>query len=943
MEKRKRSGLLIITVTCLISLLITSIGLCEDEPVNPEPYLKALQLATRLSPEEKVGQLFLITFDGSEIGEKSEIYKLISEYSVGGVVLKSGNKNFADPDYVAQNTYDLISKLQTIEWDSDNELGDKSPDIGLTNEYIPLFIGISQPGGSFPYDQMIGEVTSTPSQMAIGATWNTSIAKEVGELIGSELETLGFNLFFGPSLDVLDIIYSEGKENLGVRTFGGDPYWVGEMGAAYIDGIHQGSKSKIAVIVKNFPGRGSSDRLPEEEVATVRKSLEQLQLIELAPFFKVTDPIDPEADFIADGLLSSHIRYQGFQGNIRATTKPISFDQNAMELLMDLSPLDTWREAGGILVSDDLGSQAVNKFFNPSGAFIDARQVVRNAFLAGNDLLYMDQLKSTGDEDRFVTYRKTMDLFIQKYKEDQAFAERVDASLIRILTQKFELYDEFVLERVIPNSNKLSNLGSGVETVFEVALQAATLVNPTQKQINESFPLPPQFGEKILIFTDGQIVQQCEGCRPQDIFPVNGLQTSILNLYGPSGNGQISESQIISYSFIDLYDYVNSPFNRPEVEENLSRAKWVIFALREVNLEEPSSYALHNLLAEYPSVLRDKNILVFSFDVPYYFDATEISAFSAFYCLYSKLPSFVDVAARIIFQEITPQGDSPVSISGIAYDLITAMTPAPDQIIALSVDEDAAQSILDEEGIEQTNGDSEGTFPDFKLGGTLPVKTGIIVDHNNNPVPDGTVVRFTMNEQGTNTSIQQVESVTENGVAMASIALQYGGMHEIRVVSEPALSSQILVLDISEEEAIVSAITPTPIPTPEEIVDGEESVSADPEINLEKINSKVSEWFIATAFSWILGAAAFYLLRNYYLIEDRIIISGSSIVGGLFNTAWFIFDFPGSFPRYGSSGYIKLCFSVFVGVLIGGTAGWIIIRFLKNRSKKKRPEKTDSH
>ena len=71
---------------------------------------------------------------------------------------------------------------------------------------------------------------------------------------------------------------------------------------------------KLAVIAKNFPGRGGSDRLPDEEVATVRKSLEQLKLIELAPFFEVTDIADTTRNSIADGLLLSHIRYQGFPG-----------------------------------------------------------------------------------------------------------------------------------------------------------------------------------------------------------------------------------------------------------------------------------------------------------------------------------------------------------------------------------------------------------------------------------------------------------------------------------------------------------------------------------------------------------------------------------------------------------------------------------------------------
>ncbi len=78
------------------------------------------------------------------------------------------------------------------------------------------------------------------------------------------------------------------NDDLGVRTFGGDPFWVGEMGKAFIAGLHQGSEGRMVVISKHFPGRGGSDRPADEEVATVRKSLEQLKQIELAPFFSVT-------------------------------------------------------------------------------------------------------------------------------------------------------------------------------------------------------------------------------------------------------------------------------------------------------------------------------------------------------------------------------------------------------------------------------------------------------------------------------------------------------------------------------------------------------------------------------------------------------------------------------------------------------------------------------
>ena len=110
----------------------------------------------------------------------------------------------------------------------------------------------------------------------------------------------------------------------GSRTFGGDSYWVGEMGKAYIEGIHQGGDNQVLVISKHFPGAGESDRSTDQEIPTVRKSLEQLKQIELAPFFAVTGNAPSQA-MTTDGILVSHIRYQGFQGNIRATTKPVSF------------------------------------------------------------------------------------------------------------------------------------------------------------------------------------------------------------------------------------------------------------------------------------------------------------------------------------------------------------------------------------------------------------------------------------------------------------------------------------------------------------------------------------------------------------------------------------------------------------------------------------------
>jgi beta-N-acetylhexosaminidase len=211
---------------------------------------------------------------------------------------------------------------------------------------------------------------------------------------------------------VLETPQIEGGKDLGTRSFGGDPFWVGEMGRAYIRGVHNGSQNKVAVVAKHFPGHGSSDRLPEEEVATVRKSLEELQSFDLAPFFAVTGNAETQVE-VSDALLTSHIRYQGLQGNIRSTTRPVSFDPQAINLLLQIPSLNSWQQNGGVMISDNLGSQAVRQFYELTSQPFDARRVTLNAFLAGNDLLYIANLTSNNELDQEAATIRTLEFFAQ--------------------------------------------------------------------------------------------------------------------------------------------------------------------------------------------------------------------------------------------------------------------------------------------------------------------------------------------------------------------------------------------------------------------------------------------------------------------------------------------------------------------------------------------------
>ena len=670
----------------LLVLVLTTAGHPYEVSAQAgKPSSEVRQMFEKMTPAERVGQLFLVTFTGTDTSNKSQIYDLIVNRHVGGVTLLASNDNFVAAPDTAHTTYVLTRNLQQLEWDTAlNPPTDPKTGQPNTHSYVPLFIAMSQDGNGAPADQILSGLTPLPSEMAIGATWSPDLANQVGTVMGRELSTLGINMYFGPSLDVLDSPSSVPTNDLGVSVFGGDPYWVSVMGSAYISGLHTGSEDRLLVIAKHFPGRGSADRSDEQEVATVRKSLDQLKQVELAPFFAVTGNTTPPADpgAITDGLLVSHIRYQGFQGNIRATTRPVSFDAQALSSILALPQFATWWANGGLIVSDDLGTNAVKQFYT-TGTDFPARTVARDAFVAGNDLLYLGNIVSSDASDTYTTVLETLDYFSQKYQDDPAFAQRVDASVLRILALKEHLYGGFDFANVVPSSANLNDVGTSQQVTFEVAHSAATLLSPSAQDLATILPAPPKVRDHIIFFTDTSQVQQCTACAMQSGLPFDALQQAIVRLYGPQSGNQTSSFRLSSYSFDDIANYMagKSP---PYLQDDLSSADWVILSLTGSGRNQQQ--IISNFLSGQQDLLRPKHVILFAFGAPYYLDATDISRLAAYYALYSQEPPFVEEAARLLFQELTPTGASPVSIPGLGYDLIKITSPDPNQIIALVLD-----------------------------------------------------------------------------------------------------------------------------------------------------------------------------------------------------------------------------------------------------------------
>ncbi len=513
---------LVLVVFWLTSLALVSYSPSQagSVPAPLSPQEQAQSLLEAMTPQERVGQLFLVTFTGTDVSPDSQIYDLIVNHHIGGVVLQASQDNFTNGDQALQEVQTLTRQLQTDSWTASQQ-SQTDPNTGqqFTPNYIPLIIAAAQEGDGYPYDQILSGVTPLPNEMALGATWNPDMANQVGDVLGKELADLGINMLIGPSLDVLESPHVEGSTDLGTRTFGGDPYWVGKMGKAYISGVHTGSGGKVAVVATHFPGYGSSDRLPEQEVATVRKSLDQLKSFDLQPFFDITGNA-PSPDETTDALLVSNIRYQGFQGNIRLTTRPLSFDPQAFGQLIALPTLDGWRQNGGVMVSDNLGSQAIRRYYDlTSQSFDMPRRVALNAFQAGNDLLYVADF-SSGDLDSYTGSHPHSGQFCPKISRRYFLRSARGCLRPAHPDSQNEAVRQLRTGRVLASPGDLGNVGTSSQITLDVAKQAATLISPSTAELDVTLPDPPNLNDYIVFITDTGSGQQCSTCKP---YPLAGF------------------------------------------------------------------------------------------------------------------------------------------------------------------------------------------------------------------------------------------------------------------------------------------------------------------------------------------------------------------------------------------------------------------------------------
>lgn len=238
-------------------------------PVSPELKFRhnIERILKSMTLEEKVGQLIMAGFPGTEVGPETET--LLRQGHLGGVILYERNiKYHRDPSVplydarIAPHVAGLCNSLQRAALKS--------------RAGIPLLVAADQEGGKAIIVE--GGVTLLAGAMAIGATRSEELAYQAGRITGDEMRAIGINMVLAP---VADINLSTKNDIIGSRSFGGRADIVSRLAVQFMKGLHAGGVFSVA---KHFPGHGDASEDPHEALPLVSYSYSRLKSVEMKPF-----------------------------------------------------------------------------------------------------------------------------------------------------------------------------------------------------------------------------------------------------------------------------------------------------------------------------------------------------------------------------------------------------------------------------------------------------------------------------------------------------------------------------------------------------------------------------------------------------------------------------------------------------------------------------------
>ncbi|WP_155590828.1 beta-N-acetylhexosaminidase [Lysinibacillus cavernae] len=338
---------------------------------------QATDVVEQMTLDEKIGQMMFAGVSGTTL--QQETTSLIQDYKVGGFILYANNLE------TSQQTVTLINDIMAAN----------------TNNQLPLFIGTDQEGGKVV--RLPRPLKNFPTNKKIGDINQSKFSYEVGQLLGEQLKTFGFNLDFAP---VLDVNSNPNNPIIGDRSFSNNPDIVSKLGLQTMKGLES---QQVIPVVKHFPGHGDTSVDSHLELPKVTKSLNDLNQLELLPF---KDAIDNGADVV----MVAHILLPKIDQQYPSSmSKEIITGMLRKQLGFD-----------GVVMTDDMTMKAITNHFDIGQAAVDSVK-------AGSDIILIAH--------EFSNVTSAIDAVKAAVNKGEIAEDRINDSVRRImqLKQKYQL------------------------------------------------------------------------------------------------------------------------------------------------------------------------------------------------------------------------------------------------------------------------------------------------------------------------------------------------------------------------------------------------------------------------------------------------------------------------------------------------------------------------
>jgi len=338
----------------------------------------------KLSPEEKVGQLFMIWCRAGFLNFRNPEYLKLREamqkYHVGSFAM---TVHVDGPFLLRSEPFEAADLLNRLQKDSK----------------LPLLFAADFERG--PSMRLLG-TSVFPHAMAFGAAGSADYAEAFGRITALESRAIGIHWNFFPDADVNS---NPANPIINTRSFGEDPAQVSDLVAAYIRGAHEGG---MMVTAKHFPGHGDTATDSHLGLASVSGDRARLDAVELAPFRRA----------IAAGVDSIMVAH--------VTVPALDPDPNHVATISSAVVTDLLQKQlgfNGLVVTDALDMAGLTHLFanNIGRAAVEA-------FKAGNDLLIIP-----------ADFPASYNAVLQAVRSGEISRDRLDHSVLKILKLKASL------------------------------------------------------------------------------------------------------------------------------------------------------------------------------------------------------------------------------------------------------------------------------------------------------------------------------------------------------------------------------------------------------------------------------------------------------------------------------------------------------------------------